>query len=113
MLHRDNATVLLMNDFIEKILKISVLFKTAKDFVHDSKNFDAVLLIFLVLGESVLKLSQKFKEMNYFINWKHIESFQNLDGNDFLGYDENKIWNIIQNELPKLKEDFTRLQYLN
>jgi hypothetical protein len=53
-----------MHETIEKIFKYTSDLKTAEDFEKDTESFDAVIMNFIVLGESVSKLTQPFKDQN-------------------------------------------------
>ncbi len=104
MFNRDKATINLLIDLIDKILKQASPFANCKELVKDNRTLDAILLLFMVVGEQISKITSKFKQINQQIDWRRIESYKNLSDNDYFGFDETKVWNIIQNDLPRLRE---------
>lgn len=74
-------------------------------FYHDEKTFDAVLLNFVIIGESVARLSDQIKDSNSNVPWNQIKGFRNFVVHDYFGVDAEEVWQIIQNHLPKLLED--------
>ncbi len=64
---------------------------------------DAVLRNLQTLAESTQRLSDRLKEDHPEIEWYRIAGFRNVLVHDYLGVDAEKVWNIVQNELPALK----------
>ncbi|OQX97518.1 MAG: hypothetical protein B6I24_08525 [Bacteroidetes bacterium 4572_128] len=64
MYRRDETIIFLMLQTIEKIFEYSSIFKNPEEFVKDGKSFDAVMMNFIALGETVSKLSDDFKNKN-------------------------------------------------
>jgi uncharacterized protein with HEPN domain len=64
---------------------------------------DAVLRNLQTLAESTQRLSDRLKEDHPEIEWYRIAGFRNVLVHDYLGVDAEKVWNIVQNELPTLK----------
>ncbi len=57
--------------------------------------FDAVLLNFVIIGESVRRLSEQINEENPEIPWIQIKDFRNFVVHDYFGVDAEEVWQII------------------
>lgn len=101
---------------IEAIDKIFNYNKNLKDYTEFRKNnqiTDASLMNFVVIGELTNKLSDNFKSKNSQIDWISIKGFRNIIAHDYFGVDYEEVWQIINNELPKLKIEFQKIVELN
>jgi len=94
-----------MLELIGKIILYSGDFNTVESFVKDSKSYDATLMNFITLGELVNKLTPDFRLKYENIDWSKIYAFRNIIAHDYFGTDEEEVWQIIHNHIPKLKED--------
>jgi uncharacterized protein with HEPN domain len=70
---------------------------------------DAVIRNLQVLAESTQRLSDKLKNEYSQIHWYKISGFRNILVHDYLGVDLEHLWNIIQNELPALKDTISKI----
>ena len=77
---------------------------TKEAFAASSLVQDAVIRNLQVLAESTQRLSARAKEGQRQIDWHKIAGFRNILVHDYLGVDLGKVWNIVQNDLPILKE---------
>lgn len=105
MSEKDRGNLLAILDASGKILKFTSDHLDADSFYSDEKTFDAVLLNFVVIGESVNRISADLKLDHALIPWKQIRDFRNLVAHDYFGVDAEEVWQIIKNHLPKLVED--------
>ena len=64
---------------------------------------DAVLRNLQTLCESVKRLSDPLKANHPEIEWKRIAAFRNILVHDYLGIDLDRIWRIVQSDVPQLK----------
>jgi uncharacterized protein with HEPN domain len=64
---------------------------------------DAVLRNLQILSESTQRLSEALKATHPEINWPRIAAFRNVLVHNYLGIDMEKIWDVIQNDVPDLK----------
>jgi len=64
---------------------------------------DAVIRNLQTLAESTQRLSDRLKEEHPEIEWYKIAGFRNILVHDYLGVDVERVWNIVQAELPALK----------
>lgn len=70
---------------------------------------DAVLRNLHTLSESTQRLSEKAKARHPEIEWYRIAAFRNVLVHDYLGVDLDRIWDIIQHDVPRLKEAVTEI----
>ena len=75
-----------------------------EDFMASSLVQDAVIRNLQTMAESTQRLSERLKQKQNKINWYKIAGFRNILVHDYLGVDVEKVWNIIENEIPNLKE---------
>lgn len=73
-------------------------------FLEDRKTQDAVLRNLHTLSESVGRLSDAAKERHPEIEWRSIVAFRNVVVHDYLGIDLARVWDIVEADLPKLKQ---------
>ena len=64
---------------------------------------------FIVLGENITKLSENFKNKYNEIEWGKIYAFRNVLAHDYFGILAEEVWQIIKNDLPKLKTDLQNI----
>jgi len=65
---------------------------------------DAVLRNLQTLSESTQRLSDKLKSAHPEIEWLRIAAFRNVLVHDYLGIDIERVWEITQHDVPKLKK---------
>lgn len=101
-----------LHALIESIEKIELYSKDFTDpdtFYHDQKSFDASMMQFVVIGEIITRLDEKFKMSHTEIPWQKIKDFRNIIAHDYFGIDADEIWDIINNKLLPLKSDIKKL----
>jgi uncharacterized protein with HEPN domain len=105
MHNKDEAIIHLMVETINKIMLFTSDLCNVTEFEEDVKSFDATIMNFIILGESVSKLSDSFKENHLHIDWRKIYAFRNVLAHDYFGIYPAEVWEIIQKHIPKLKEE--------
>jgi uncharacterized protein with HEPN domain len=65
---------------------------------------DAVLRNLQTLSESVKRLSEPLKARHPEIEWRRITAFRNILVHDYLGIDLDRIWQIVESDVPQLKQ---------
>ena len=81
----------------------------AEAFLEDHKTQDAVLRNLHTLAESAQRISSDLKAKYTQIDWRILSAFRNVVVHDYLGISLNRIWDIIDNDLPALKENITTI----
>jgi uncharacterized protein with HEPN domain len=75
-----------------------------EEFMSSALVQDAVLRNLQTLAESTQRLSEEMKGSRPEIDWFKIAGFRNVLVHDYLGVDVETIWNIVERELPVLKD---------
>ena len=73
------------------------------EFYADRKTQDAVLRNLHTLSESTQHLSNELKAQYPEIDWRTIAAFRNVVVHDYLGVDLDRIWDIVEDDLPTLR----------
>jgi len=109
MLTKDHHCLETIVEAIDRIIEYTSGFGSADDFNNDYRNFDATMMNFVVIGEMVDKISDKFKKAHPKIEWIKIKGFRNIVAHDYFGIDAEEVWQIIKNKIPNLKIEITTL----
>lgn len=109
MSEKNKLALLSMLDAVEKIESFTSDLATWQDLKNDLETFDACLMNFLVIGETVLRLDPEFIEAHKEMEWHKIRGFRNLVAHDYFGIDAEEVWDIIQNKIPQLKTFIKRV----
>ena len=64
---------------------------------------DAVLRNLQTMSETTQRLSETLKATRPDVEWARIAAFRNVLVHDYLGIDLERIWSILQNDVPILK----------
>lgn len=75
-----------------------------EDLVKDPLHLHAVTHNVQVIGEAVFKLSKEFKESHTDTPWQMIEKMRHVLVHDYYQINLEILWDIIQNDLPPLRE---------
>jgi len=67
------------------------------------------MMQFVVIGEVISRLDEKFKSQHSAIPWQKIKDFRNIIAHDYFAIDADEIWDIIQNKLLPLKTEIEAL----
>jgi len=109
MLDKDYYILLSILETIDKIMLYTQDYKSAEEFYQNNRDFDAAMMNFIVIGENVGKLSDNFTEKNKHINWNKIHGLRNIIAHHYFGINVDIVWQIIGQDLPKLKVDLNHL----
>jgi uncharacterized protein with HEPN domain len=74
-----------------------------KQFLDSTLLQDATIRNLQILAESTQCLSDAAKENMSDIDWFKIAGFRNVLVHDYLGVDIERVWNILEKDLPALK----------
>jgi uncharacterized protein with HEPN domain len=64
---------------------------------------DAILRRLEIIGEAVKNLPQNIRDDNPQVPWRQIAGTRDKVIHDYLGVDEDLIWNVVENLLPELR----------
>jgi uncharacterized protein with HEPN domain len=87
------------------ILEIEAFTKTSNlsDFLGNSLLSSAVLHQFNVVGEAIVHVEPSILE-KYEYPWFKVRAFRNLISHEYFNVKLEAVWDIVENDLPKLKE---------
>jgi uncharacterized protein with HEPN domain len=105
MLAKDLHCLESVIEAIDRILEYTSKYKNADEFNEDYRNFDATMMNFVIIGEMIGKLSKDFIHQNPGVEWQKIKGLRNIVAHDYLGIDAEEVWQIVKNNIPKLKTD--------
>lgn len=100
---RDRGNLLLILESVNKILSFTENVNNPEELYQDQKTFDAVLMNFVVIGETAGKLEANSLELLPEIPWKQIRAFRNIIAHDYMGVDPEAVWEIIKWDIPDLQ----------
>ena len=93
--------------YIQKINKFMSNVDTYETFILNEEKIDAVILNLEQIGESVKKLSNKYKETHSDIDWINIAGLRNLISHEYEGVDLVLIYNIATIKINELLKKIT------
>ena len=83
--------------------------KGKNDFEKDENLKDATIRRIEVIGEAVKNLSEKFKKNNSEVEWQAIAGMRDKLIHHYFGFDVEKVWNVVEIEIPKLKKSIDKI----
>lgn len=103
---------LLIEDINAAILKIE-RYTAGMDqaaFRQDEKTVDAVVRNLEIVGEAARSLPDESAAQYPAVPWRQISGLRNRIVHDYFGLDLEIIWQIIQSDLPRLKDALQALE---
>ena len=102
---------LLLNDIRQAIDRIEQYIKNLSfdAFSDDQKSVDAVVRNLEIIGEVANRLSDEFKEKYSEIEWYKVVGLRHRIVHEYFGIDLEIIWQILQKDLPELRQKITRI----
>ncbi|MAS32527.1 MAG: DUF86 domain-containing protein [Anaerolineaceae bacterium] len=73
-----------------------------QQFMQSTLIQDAVLRNLQTMAESSQRLSIDLKEARPEIEWRRLSGFRNVLVHEYLGIDLKTVWQLVEDELPKL-----------
>lgn len=65
---------------------------------------DAVLRNFQTIGQSPGRISDELRRRHSDVDWRGIVGFRNVLVHDYLGVDLNRVWRVVERDLPELEQ---------
>ena len=103
----DRERVLDILEAIERIQKISV--RGREYFYNDEMAQVWVIHHLQIIGEAVRGISPEFRTANPDIPWSDIIGMRNVLIHHYFGIDRDAVWNVVEHDLPALKEQLLPL----
>ena len=92
-----------MIGFAEKVLDYSDGM-SLESFVNSGLNYDAVLRNLELIGEAATHIPEDVRSMHSDLPWRMIVATRNRLIHGYLGIDNDIVWSIIKDEIPRLLE---------
>ena len=80
-----------------------------KKLKNNSLVLDGVVRNLEIIGEAVKNIPPQVKEKHPEIEWKKIASLRDILAHEYFGVDVEVIWDIVENKLPGLKAQISRI----
>ena len=103
---------LFIEDVLKSIINIEEFTKglNKERFYKDNLRQSAVIRQLEIIGEAVKNISSSFRERYPHIPWKDIAGFRDILSHAYFGVNLERVWNIIEKDLPKLKEEISKIE---
>jgi len=105
---------LFIKDINESIRQIEEYTKNISEekFKKNLQIQDAVIRRLEIIGEASKKIPRSVKELNKEIPWKKVSLFRDFIVHSYFEASLNRIWIIIKEDLPKIKEKIKSIKLL-
>ncbi len=80
-----------------------------EDYLANSEKRFATVKQIEIVGEACNHLSTEFKQTHNEIEWKAINAFRNISLHEYFGVNFHLVWEIAKNDLPALKQKFSKI----
>jgi uncharacterized protein with HEPN domain len=80
-----------------------------EEFTRDSMKKYATVKQLEIIGEAATHLSEGTREKYSEIEWREITGLRNILIHEYFGIDEHIVWEIITEDVPKLKDHVTEI----
>jgi uncharacterized protein with HEPN domain len=95
---------------LERIERIeSYILGGREEFLRSRLVQDAVIRNFEVIGEAAKRVSKRSRDTYPTVPWKRIAGFRDILIHQYEGVELEKIWNIITQELPRVKSEIAAI----
>lgn len=94
---------------IEKIENSVSGITSVSDLANREEKYDSIIVKLMNIGESSYNLSEELKNKFDKIDWHGMYKMRNIITHSYHSVDENIVWDIIINELPKDKVQITSI----
>lgn len=101
----------LFHDVLDGICKISRYTEgmTSEHFHDDEKTVDAVVRNLEIIGEAVKQVPENLRDRYTDVDWQRIAGLRDVLIHGYFGVDLDIVWDIVQNKLPVLQEQVSKI----
>lgn len=103
---------LFIEDIVNSIKNIEEFSKNLdkEKFSKDILRQSAIIRQLEIIGEAVKNIPNPFREKYPKIAWKDIAGFRDVLSHAYFGVNLDRVWKIIEIDLPKLKEEINKIK---
>jgi uncharacterized protein with HEPN domain len=80
-----------------------------QEFLSNSEKRFATIKQLEIVGEACNRISPTIKEQHSQVEWNNIIGFRNISIHEYFGVNFQIVWQISQNDLPVLKQQFSEI----
>lgn len=102
---------LYLDDILEAAKRIEKYTKglTLEKLKRNELIIDGVVRNLEIIGEAVKNIPANVKDKYPGIEWKKVAGLRDILAHEYFGIDLEILWDIIENKLPELKKEISRL----
>jgi uncharacterized protein with HEPN domain len=105
---RDDRELVL--DILEAIERIEHVSVRGREYFYDDEMAQVWVIYHLqIIGEAVRGISSEFRTVNPGVPWSDIIGMRNILIHHYFGIDQDAVWNVVEDDLPALKEQLLPL----
>ena len=108
MKDKEYMSIKKMIEYIDKAIKYTKDY-SFKEFISNEEKIDATVFSISKIGELVKNISEETMSRYDNIEWVVIKNLRNKIVHDYEGINLNLIWDIIKNDVVKLREDLLKI----
>lgn len=103
---------LFIDDILENIKDIEFFSKglTKGKFRDNKLKQNAIIRSLEIIGEAVKNIPDSFRNKHQNIPWRKIAGFRDILSHVYFGVNMDRVWNIIEKDLPNLKKDIEKIK---
>ncbi|HCE68537.1 MAG: hypothetical protein A2X82_01865 [Geobacteraceae bacterium GWC2_55_20] len=83
---------------------------TREQFEADALHYDATVWNVSLIGEAAKNIPEEVQKQLPAIPWRKLIGMRNKLSHGYFGVDNDILWNVIQDEIPKLVHEMQRIQ---
>jgi uncharacterized protein with HEPN domain len=93
-----------LEDILEGIIRVERHAAEQQTFFQDELIQTWVIHNIQIIGEAAGKLSREFRALHPEVPWPQISGMRNLIVHDYFGIDLDQVWQVVQRDLPVLRD---------